>query len=110
MICNCGEVSVKFHVVLQELSERNDIVITKADKGGTVVIIDVKDYVGKAEFQLKSKNYYDRLNYDPTETHNRLLNDHRKIYKAKDDERKSCQRIKDRKPENTKTLFTNKST
>ena len=29
-------------ITLQELSERNDIVITKANKGGAVVIADVK--------------------------------------------------------------------
>ena len=28
---------------LQELSKRDDIVIAKADKGGAVVIVDVKD-------------------------------------------------------------------
>ena len=27
--------------------EREDIVITKADKGGAVVIVDVKDYIYK---------------------------------------------------------------
>ena len=46
---------------LQELSERNDIVITKVDKGGTVVIRDIKDYIIEAESQLKYNGYYDRL-------------------------------------------------
>ena len=59
---------------LQELSERDDIVITKTDKGGAVVIIDVKDYIREAESQLKNKDNYDRLKYDPTETHNRSAN------------------------------------
>ena len=59
---------------LQELSERDDIVITKTDKGGAVVIIDVKDYIREAESQLKNKDNYDRLKYDPTETHNRSVN------------------------------------
>ena len=80
----------------------------KADKGAAVVIIDVKDYMREAESRLKNKNNYDRLKYDPTETHNRLVNDNRKIQKAKNDERKSCGRIKDRKPKNTK--FTTKNT
>ena len=34
---------------LKELADRNDIIITKADKGGVVVIIDVEDYVKEAE-------------------------------------------------------------
>ena len=41
---------------LQELSERDDIVITKADKDGTVIIIDVKYYIREAESQLKNKD------------------------------------------------------
>ena len=49
--------------------------ITKADKGGAVVIIDIKDYIREAESQLKNKNNYDRLKHDPIETHNRLVND-----------------------------------
>ena len=34
---------------MKELSEREDIVITKDDKGGAVVIVDVKDYIKEAE-------------------------------------------------------------
>ena len=30
-------------ISMTELSEREDIIITKADKGGEVVIVDVKD-------------------------------------------------------------------
>ena len=39
---------------MRKLADRNDIIITKADKGGPVVIIDVEDYVKKAEHQLKT--------------------------------------------------------
>ena len=60
---------------LQELSKRDDIVKTKADKGGAVVIIDVKDHIKEAESQLENKYKYDRLKYDLIETHNRLVND-----------------------------------
>ena len=34
---------------MQELQSRKDIVITDADKGGAVVILDVEDYVKDAE-------------------------------------------------------------
>ena len=44
--------------VLKELADQNDIIITKADKGGAVVIIDVKDYVKEAEHQLSNKYGY----------------------------------------------------
>ena len=36
---------------LKELTDRNDIIITKVDKGGAAVIINVEDYVKEAEHQ-----------------------------------------------------------
>ena len=33
---------------MKELSEQEDIIITKADKCGAVVIVDVKDYIKEA--------------------------------------------------------------
>lgn len=41
---------------LQELSERDEIVIAKAGKGGAVVKIDAEDYIREAESRLKSKD------------------------------------------------------
>ena len=49
--------------------------MTKADKGSAVVILDAKNYIREVESQLKNKDNYNRLKYDPTETHNRLVND-----------------------------------
>ena len=43
---------------MKELSEREDIAITKADKGGGVVIVDVKDYISEAERQLNNTENY----------------------------------------------------
>ena len=60
---------------LKELAERNDIIITKADRGGGAVIIDVEDYIKEAEHQLNNKDAYEKLQYDPTQTHTRLVND-----------------------------------
>ena len=34
---------------MQELQCRNSILITNADKGGVVIILDIEDYVKKAE-------------------------------------------------------------
>ena len=60
---------------LKELADRIDIIITKADQGGAVVIIDVDDYVKEAEHQLNNKAGYKKLQYDPTQRHTRLVND-----------------------------------
>ena len=41
---------------LLNLQKRNDIIITKADKGGTVAILDIKDYIDEANRQLNDTN------------------------------------------------------
>ena len=40
---------------LEDLQERDDIVIVNVDKGGAVVITDVTNYIEKAERQLNNK-------------------------------------------------------
>ena len=52
---------------LLNLQKRNDIIITKADKGGRVVILDIKGYIDKANRQLNNTNNYEQLDFDPTE-------------------------------------------
>ena len=52
---------------LVNLQKRNDIIITKADKGGVVVILDIKDYIAEADRQLNDTNNYEQLDFDPTE-------------------------------------------
>ena len=47
--------------------------ITKVDKGGATVIVDVKDYVQEANRQLQDTQYYRELNYNPTEDHANLI-------------------------------------
>ena len=49
---------------IKELSRREDIIITKADKGGAVVIVDTNDYIKEAVRQLNDKDnffYWDSL-------------------------------------------------
>ena len=60
---------------MKELSEREDIIITKADKVGAVVIMDVKDYIKEAEQQLDNTKNYRKLQEDPTTTNMELVND-----------------------------------
>ena len=47
--CKYTKLSEKEQKALEELKHREDIVITNADKGGTVVIFDVKDYIKESE-------------------------------------------------------------
>ena len=60
---------------MKELSEREDIIIIKADKGGAVVIVDVKDYIKEAERQINNTENYSKLQEDPTATNMKLVND-----------------------------------
>ena len=62
-------------IAMKELSDHSDIIITKADKGGAVVIMDVKDYVIEAHRQLNNKDDYKILNKDPTTANAKLVND-----------------------------------
>ena len=43
---------------IEYFSECNDLVITKADKGGATVILDVKYYIAKANEQLQDNSFY----------------------------------------------------
>ena len=52
--------------MLQELSEREDIIITKFDKGGATVIWDFIDYITEAYAQLNNNHFYRKLDADPT--------------------------------------------
>ena len=46
---------------MKELSEWEDIIITKADKGGAVVIVGKKDYIKEAERELNNTENYRKL-------------------------------------------------
>ena len=59
---------------LNNLKQREDIIISNADKGGAVVIQDVKDYILEAEDQLNNQSDYKQLDYNPTEIHKKLVN------------------------------------
>ena len=52
---------------LKDQSIRNDIIITKADKGGAPVLIDVNDYVHETNQQFNNKEFYKEIPDDPTE-------------------------------------------
>ena len=60
---------------MKRLSERDDIVITNADKGGVAVIIHTVNYIAEFERQLNDTNSYKRLENDPTQKNSKLVND-----------------------------------
>ena len=60
---------------MKELSGREDIIITKADKGGAIVILNVKDYIKEAERELNTTENYRKLQEDPVTTNMKLVND-----------------------------------
>ena len=59
---------------LNTLKNRMDIVIKPVDKGGAIVIMDSKDYFAEGMRQLNDRNYYQKLNRNPTEEHENLVN------------------------------------
>ena len=59
---------------LGSLRNRDDIIITHADKGGAVVIISVEDYIKEAERQLKDVDFYAELSHNPTNDHAEVIN------------------------------------
>ena len=52
---------------------RDGIIITNADKGGAVVILDAKDYVKECEKQLNNTENYKHLQKDLTATNNEIV-------------------------------------
>ena len=58
----------------KDLSKRDDIIITNADKGGAMVIMDVNEYIREAKRQLNDSKNYKVLAKDPTTTNNNLIN------------------------------------
>ena len=58
---------------MQELQPGNDTVITDVNKGRSIVILDVEDYVKEAERQLKNKENYRKMNYDVSTANNETI-------------------------------------
>ena len=52
---------------LSDLSHDESIIIKKADKSSSVVIMNRADYIKEVERQLKNDKYHEQLNEDPSE-------------------------------------------
>ena len=59
---------------LASLKDREDIIISKADKGGAVVIQNVEDYIKEAERQLGDPDFYQKVERDLTTDHVNQIN------------------------------------
>ena len=59
---------------IEYFPKRNDLVITKADKSGAIVILDVKDYIEMPNEKLQDDSFYQKLNVDPTAKHSDTVN------------------------------------
>ena len=79
----CNNLTKQEKAAMEELKSRDDLVITKADKGGAVVIMDVDDYVKEANRQLDDSTFYKKLPQDPTPIHEERINN--TISKFKDE-------------------------
>ena len=62
---------------------QNGIDITKANKGGAVVILDINDSTDRANRQINNTNNYKQLDFDPTELHTEKIKS--KINKLKNE-------------------------
>jgi hypothetical protein len=49
---------------IQELKNREDTVIKKADKGSTVVVMNKEDYIADANRHLSNQLFYKKIDYD----------------------------------------------
>ena len=54
---------------LQSLSDNNEIVIKKADKGSNIVIMNKSDYINEGLTQLSNEKFYKKLKTNPTSSY-----------------------------------------
>ena len=66
---------------LEELRHKESIVITNADKGGAVVILNVKEFIKESERQLSDSKHYRHLEHDPTTVNNAIVSKVMTIFK-----------------------------
>ena len=60
---------------MEELAKRKYIIITNADKGSAILIMDVEKYINEANHQLSDKHNYKKVKEDPKLQHSNLVND-----------------------------------
>ena len=58
---------------LNHLKTMDNLVITKADKGGAVVLQNVTNYIEEAKRQLSDESFYKKVSTNPTDEHAALV-------------------------------------
>ncbi len=58
---------------LEELSNNENIIVTRADKGGAIVIWGIQQYLTEANNQLSNTTFYQKLNNDPSKDYAKLI-------------------------------------
>ena len=62
-------------IKMKELTKQEDIIITNDNKDNAFVIIDVKNFIKEAEWQMNRTNKYKRLQENVTTANIKLLKD-----------------------------------
>ena len=62
-------------IKMKELTKQEDIIITNDNKDNAFVIIDVKNFIKEAEWQMNRTNKYKRLQQNVTTANIKLLKD-----------------------------------
>ena len=73
--------SIKDIKILNNLRRDESIIITKADKGNTLVVMDTKDYDSKLNALLKDEKTYKQLSFDPTDSYTKKFKNELKSLK-----------------------------
>ena len=62
--------SIEERHALKDLKENSNIIIKKADKGSSIVVMNKDDYISEAERQLSDPKFYKEIATDITKAHN----------------------------------------
>ena len=85
---------------LDALNNRDDLIITRADKGGAIVIWGIQEYLKEADSHLLNTEFYEELTHDPfMEYQEHITNSLDKLYSDKLIDKKTATALK---PVNTK--------
>ena len=58
---------------LDALNDRDDLIITQADKGGAIVIWGIQEYLKEADSHLRNTEFYEELTRDPFMEYQELI-------------------------------------
>ena len=71
----CHNLTKPERIALKQLTQREDLIITRADKGGATVIWGIAEYLREANSQLNKTEFYQELPLDPFIEYQKLIVD-----------------------------------